>query len=88
MIGEDPTETVDEEPGPEFDTWLIAVNQDLLDSLPDGMSPAQFRDQITRQPLSELYAALPEYLDDAAPYDVEAGLARLNAWIDEQEGKR
>jgi hypothetical protein len=73
---------------PDFDRWLAETNEALADSIPDTMSPAQFRDQLTRIPLSELYTALPDYLAQAEPYDVQAGLARFNAWLDEQQGTR
>lgn len=32
--------------------------------------------------LTELYQALPAYLDGAEPFDVDAGLKMLNDWID------
>ena len=37
--------------------------------------------------LTDLYQALPEHIANTEePFDVEAGLAELNAWIDEQPG--
>lgn len=38
--------------------------------------------------LSELYAMLPDHLAETEPFDVQAGLARLNRWIDEQENEQ
>jgi hypothetical protein len=40
---------------------------------------------VERISLTDLYQALPEHLDTAEPFDVEAGLARLDAWIDGQQ---
>ncbi len=37
--------------------------------------------------LRELYVLLAEHLAETEPFDVEAGLAELNRWIDEQEEK-
>ncbi|WP_430786909.1 hypothetical protein [Actinoplanes sp. G11-F43] len=40
---------------------------------------------VERISLTDLYQELPEHLDSAEPYDVEAGLARFNTWIDSQD---
>jgi len=41
---------------------------------------------VERISLTDIYQALPDYLDTAEPYDVEAGWAKLDAWIDTQTG--
>ncbi|MEV4638422.1 hypothetical protein AB0J80_13830 [Actinoplanes sp. NPDC049548] len=43
---------------------------------------------VDRISLTELYQALPDYLAETAErFDVEAGLAELDAWIDEHEAR-